>query len=196
MKRYIDANLHGCDTGYYASIGPGPRDWPPAAFRGPVLWPCDFHVQASGPFCLPKSLLTRFYQRMVERNPRGVVIVTPAESEAMARPAGVSIEEFNRRAENYEFWLDIFNPLHQNDWHLLREYLPEMLVPGAAEQVMADPELSVDLLGWAIAQGIVARSEEHDCRWSPAWLELCQQWKTGQLPLPDPRDVRHMAGRE
>jgi hypothetical protein len=190
MKPWFNANWYGADTTHYVSLGLGLPDWSVEAYQGPVLHSKMFGRRPSRIVMMPQALLDVFYQRLGSKNPSGMSILTFEECEYRARPPGMSVEEFNLRAENYEMLLDVFDPVHQKDWHLLREYLPEIFAPGVLAQLMADPCLNGNLLGWAMARGIVVRNREHDPRWSPAWLELCNEWKTGKRPLPDSSEVK------
>lgn len=169
-------NLLGLATKEVISLGPGYRDWPLMAFRGPVfsgqrIWGIDAPSRTC--LLLPKDLLALLYSRFSSANPQGVAIAETGELDDLEFGPEVKEIERERRYDAGEVGWDVFDhrtPPHGTD--PIRRYLPELFDPAAKVRILADPTLDTSWLrpnqpgpeyqlGW---------DERQHYRWSEWWL--------------------------
>lgn len=116
-----DLSLLGMDTKDVVNLGPGYRDWPLMAFRGPVFNSLrDWGQTApSRPrLLLPADLPALLYRRVAQFNPSGLVVAEIEELDDLEFGTEVTEDERNRRYDAGEVGWEVFDhriPPHGRD---------------------------------------------------------------------------------
>lgn len=140
---------------------------------------------------LPKALLEKLYGRFADANPDGARIVMN-DSFYQYAPPGLSRVEIDEQEDAgklfYPVTMDINYARLVDPNHIPRlcEYLPELLEPEVLAALASDPEIDLDLMNKAYAEGALSPiyGPRHK-RWSPEWAAYVEAYRKTHAAASD-----------
>ena len=172
-------NLFGLTTLEVLTVDQGRGDfwegWSIDSFSGPTILLNVLRPRlAFEPRYLYPEHLRLLYSRFGDANPAGTEIGAGDQffGKGLAHDLN-SVREEEVAADSQSFVNLTFSDEDDGYPHL-RRYLPEIFEDTEIDRMAGDPWLNVRLLGQALREGAVPKSDKCSPRWSTEWREYCK----------------------